>query len=147
MWYDISLTEKIISPSLLFYKDRVESNIDLMIRMAGSAERLIPHVKTHKCSEIVKIQLSKGISKFKCATIAEAEMVASTGAKWVLIAYQMVGPNLDRFVALKQKFSQTQFSCLVDNIDSAQMLNQLAEAKHFVAICSLPSFTGRHSCL
>lgn len=128
MWYDISMTEKIISPSLLFYKERVESNIDLMIRIAGSAERLIPHVKTHKCSEIVKIQISKGISKFKCATIAEAEMLAESGAQWILIAYQMVGPNLNRFYTLKRKYSDVRFACLVDNVDSAALLNEYGEA-------------------
>lgn len=133
MWYDISLTEKVISPSLLFYKDRIESNIDLMIQIAGSAERLIPHVKTHKCAEIVKIQLSKGITKFKCATIAEAEMLADAGAKWILIAYQMVGPNLTRFMDLRKKYKELNFACLVDNEESAQALHVISESNALVS--------------
>ncbi len=43
--------------------------------------RLVPHVKTHKMAEIVKMQIDAGISKLKCATIAEAEMLANAGAE------------------------------------------------------------------
>lgn len=126
MWYKLNNPEKVLSPSLLFYKDRIESNIDRMINIAGDANRLVPHVKTHKTAEIVKLQLQKGISKFKCATIAEAEMLANAGAKWVLIAYQLVGPNINRLFQLKAKFADCNFSSLVDNEKSAEMLNQAA---------------------
>jgi len=128
MWYQINEPEKIISPSLLFYKKRIENNIDRMIHMAGSADRLVPHIKTHKCSEVVQIQLNKGINKFKCATIAEAEMLAHAGAQWILIAYQMVGPNLKRLGELKSKFTNVTFSSLVDNEQSADDLQQLAKS-------------------
>ena len=39
-------------------------------------KRLWPHVKTHKLPQLVRMQLSHGIRKYKCATIAEAEMLA-----------------------------------------------------------------------
>ena len=125
MWYQLSEPEQIISPSLLFYKKRIENNIDRMIHMAGSADRLVPHIKTHKCTEVVQIQLSKGINKFKCATIAEAEMLANAGAQWILIAYQMVGPNLKRLNELKNRFPDVTFSSLIDNEQSADDLQQL----------------------
>ena len=48
--------------------------------MAGDAKRLVSHVKTHKMCEIVKMQLEASISQFKCATIAEAEMLADAEA-------------------------------------------------------------------
>jgi D-serine deaminase-like pyridoxal phosphate-dependent protein len=126
MWYQIDHTENIISPSLLFYKERVEGNITKMINIAGNAERLIPHVKTHKCGDVVKLQLAKGITRFKCATIAEAEMLASAGAKWILVAYQLVGPNQQRLFALMKAFGDVQFFCLVDNEDTAASLNRVA---------------------
>jgi D-serine deaminase-like pyridoxal phosphate-dependent protein len=123
MWYELKNTDNIISPSLLFYKDRIENNIDRMINIAGDADRLIPHVKTHKTAEIVRLQLQKGIFKFKCATIAEAEMLADAGVNWVLIAYQMVGPNMNRLVQLRKKFPECNFSTLIDNERSAELLN------------------------
>ena len=57
-WYLLNNPEKVISPSLVFYKDRIESNIRSMVNIAGSSDRLVPHVKTHKCPEIVEKQLS-----------------------------------------------------------------------------------------
>jgi len=126
MWYLLSKPENVISPSLLFYKDRIESNVDRMIHVAGDVNRLIPHVKTHKTAEIVKIQLEKGITKFKCATIAEAEMLALAGAKWILIAYQMVGPNISRLFELKKAFPDVSFASLIDNEKSADALNEAA---------------------
>ncbi|TDE15697.1 D-TA family PLP-dependent enzyme [Dyadobacter psychrotolerans] len=133
MWFQLNNPEQVISPSLLFYKTRIENNIDRMINMAGSADRLIPHVKTHKCSEIVRIQLDKGISKFKCATIAEAEMLARAGAKWILIAYQMVGPNLQRIIKLKKTFADVTISSLIDNEKSAEQLQSISVENDLVS--------------
>jgi len=84
-WYELNNPEEIDSPALLIYKERIESNIQTMIQIAGDANRLVPHIKTHKMAEIVRMQLAAGISKFKCATIAEAEMLAEAGAKNVLL--------------------------------------------------------------
>ena len=133
MWFQLKNPENVISPSLLFYRDRIENNIRGMVKIAGDADRLIPHVKTHKSTEIVKLQLSQGINKFKCATIAEAEMLADSGAKWILLSYQMVGPNIERLFALREKFSDATFASLVDNETSADQLNEAALAKGAVA--------------
>ncbi len=66
--------------------------------------------------------LEFGIQHHKCATIAEAEMLATVGAKEVLIAYQLVGPNLPRFRQLVDKYPKTRFASLVDNARSVQEL-------------------------
>ena len=73
----VSNTSEVFSPGLLFFKEIIAANIAQCLRMAGSPERLRPHVKTHKTREIVRMQLAAGINKHKCATIAEAEMLAS----------------------------------------------------------------------
>ncbi len=111
--------EAVPSPALLFYWDQIESNINAALQIAGSADRLRPHVKTHKCSEIVRLQISKGIRKFKCATVAEAEMVALAGAPDVLLAYPAVGPTIGRMSALAQKYPNTVFSLLVESAEAA----------------------------
>lgn len=104
-----------------------------MIKMAGDADRLIPHVKTHKTAEIVEIQLEAGISKFKCATIAEAEMIAAAGGKWILIAYQLVGPNIDRLFKLRSLYPDTQFASLIDNVETAALLNEKSGEANLVS--------------
>jgi D-serine deaminase-like pyridoxal phosphate-dependent protein len=65
-----------------------------------------------------------GINKFKCATIAEAEMLASIEAKDVLLAYQPVGPKAKRLLMLVKKFPGTTFSCLIDNPLTATALSE-----------------------
>src|SRR5215471_17862022 len=98
--YAIRDTSSIFTPALIFYKELIAGNIARAIEIAGGARRLRPHVKTHKTREIVRMELEAGITKHKCATLAEAEMIASCGAPDVLLAYQMVGPNCERMARL-----------------------------------------------
>jgi D-serine deaminase-like pyridoxal phosphate-dependent protein len=126
-WYEIKNVDEVPSPALLIYADRIEQNINRMISMAGDVNRLRPHVKTHKMPELVRLQLERGITKFKCATIAEAEMAASEGAEDVLLAYQPVGPNVDRLVELAARFPSVRFSCVVDNTETIRALSDAAE--------------------
>jgi len=103
------------SPALLVYEETLRENIDRAVAMAGGAARLRPHVKTHKTPRIVEAMMRAGITKFKCATIAEAEMLALCGAGDVLIAYQPVGPQVERLAALAVKYPGTAFSTIVDD--------------------------------
>ena len=143
-WYGLNHPEEIDSPALLIYKDRVAYNIDQMISIAGSAERLVPHVKTHKMAEIVKMQIEAGIHQFKCATIAEAEMLADAGANSVLMAYQLNQPKARRFLTVIKKYPGIQFSSLVDNIESAQLLNKLFGEEKMIANVFIDVDTGMH---
>ena len=127
-WYIVNNVEDIPSPSLLVYPDRVEVNIMRMKAISGEVNLLRPHVKTHKMPEIIRFQMKHGINKFKCATIAEAEMVAHTGAKDILLAIQPVGPNIERFFKLKQQFPATKFSCIVDSEEVVFKLSEAARA-------------------
>jgi len=113
-WFRIKNPDEVISPALLIYPDRVENNISRMISIAGDSHLLQPHVKTHKMPEVVRLHLKHGIKRFKCATIAEAEMVAGCGAEEILLAYQPVGPNIIRFFELRKKYPQIKISCIAD---------------------------------
>jgi D-serine deaminase-like pyridoxal phosphate-dependent protein len=123
-WYEIANVAEIPSPALLVYLDRVDDNIRDMIGIAGPVERLRPHVKTHKLPEIVRRQRVLGIDKYKCATIAEAEMLAECGGRDVLLAYQPVGPNINRLWELAARYRQTAFSALVDDEGVARRLSE-----------------------
>jgi D-serine deaminase-like pyridoxal phosphate-dependent protein len=115
--YPIENVNEVFTPALVFYKDLIRANIAEVVRLAGSPKRLCPHAKTHKCREIVRLQLDAGITAHKCATVAEAEMLAQCGAPDVLIAYPIVGPNVGRVRALVQKYPTTKFSVLCDHPD------------------------------
>jgi D-threonine aldolase len=119
-WFEIKNIDELDSPALVVFPDRVKHNIQLAIDMIGDVTRLRPHIKTNKSKEVSQLMLDAGITKFKCATIAEAEMLAQCNAPDVLLAYQPLGPKLSRFVSLIQKYPATKFSCLTDNITAAE---------------------------
>ena len=112
------------TPALLIDRDMVIRNIQLAINLAGGAHRLRPHVKTHKILEVAELQVAAGITKFKCATIAEAEMLGMAEAEDVLIAYAVQGPKVDRVIRLLEKYPQTAYSVLIDNAASAKHINE-----------------------
>jgi D-serine deaminase-like pyridoxal phosphate-dependent protein len=118
-WYTINNIENLDTPALVVYPDRVHENIRRAISMVGSPARLRPHVKTHKSPAVTRLMLEAGIRQFKCATIAEAEMLATEGAPDVLLAYQPIGPKIARLAALIRQFPATEFACLIDNPDAA----------------------------
>ncbi|MGK0494362.1 MAG: D-serine deaminase-like pyridoxal phosphate-dependent protein [Maribacter sp.] len=132
-WYSVNNTDTVISPSLLVYPERIQHNIETMLRMAGGPEHLRPHIKTHKNAEIIVMQLEKGITKFKCATIAEAELLADCGAPDVLLAIQPVGANQERYIQLIKKYPMVSFTTLVDNEATMDDLGDIAK-KHSLTI-------------
>src|SRR4051794_12677210 len=97
------------SPALLIFRAHVRRNLATMIEMAGGADRLRPHVKTHKMPGLIRLATAAGITKHKCATIAEAEMIARAGGADVLVAYPLVGPNVERFHKLRDAYPATIF--------------------------------------
>jgi len=122
--YAIRDTSSIFSPALIFYKDIIRHNIRRMVERAGGAARLRPHCKTHKTREIVRLQLEAGVAKHKCATIAEAEMLADVGVPDVLLAYPIVGPNCARLAQLVRRYPKTKLSTLADHEAGIRQLSE-----------------------
>ncbi len=123
------------TPALLFYKDLIRRNIAEAVRLAGVPERLRPHVKTHKTGEIVRLELAAGITKHKCATLAEAEMLAGCGVPDVLLAYPMVGPNCQRLTRLVAMYPRCSFAVLGDHPASLKALSdELSAARQSVEV-------------
>ncbi len=108
-WFEFKEVADVPSPALLVYRDRVRENIRRMLSISGGPDHLRPHIKTHKMREVLDLQLLVGIKKFKCATIAEAELAATAGVPDLLLAYQPVGPAIRRFAELIKTFRQTKF--------------------------------------
>jgi D-serine deaminase-like pyridoxal phosphate-dependent protein len=126
-WFQLNDADQIDTPALLVYPDRVQQNINSAIAMTGSAARLRPHIKTHKTKEVAQMLIQAGVQQFKCATIAEAELLGMCKAKDVLLAYQPLGPKLDRFFSLIQHYADTNYACLVDNIAAALAMSEKAK--------------------
>jgi D-serine deaminase-like pyridoxal phosphate-dependent protein len=131
-WFDITNIDVLDTPALIVYPDRVKSNLALLVSNISDVNRLRPHIKTHKNKEATLLSMAAGISKFKCATIAEAEMLALCKAPDVLLAYQPIGPKVNRLINLVQQYPDTQFSCLIDNYTATKDLSDQAVNKNLV---------------
>lgn len=121
--YAIDNPDEILSPGLVVFEEIVSENIARMKAIAGADERLRPHCKTHKMIDIVRLKVAMGIAKHKCATFAEAEMLAMGGARDVFLAYNLVGPNIDRAVRYRQRFPEVRFSVAADHPGPVEALN------------------------
>lgn len=126
--YHIKNPDMLVSPALLYYEDLIVENTNKAIAIAGDPDRLWPHVKTHKIKEITRLLIDKGVTRFKCATIAEAEMVASCQPTDIILAYPLIGPNIVRFLKLMKAFPATKFWAIGDNLEQVKQLGKEAGA-------------------
>lgn len=142
--YAIADASSVFSPGLLFYKDLIRRNIAEAVRIARDPARLRPHVKTHKTPEIVRLCLDAGVTKHKCATLAEAEMLAACGVPDVFVAYPLVGPNCGRFARLSRAYPATGFAATCDHSDSAAALSAALADEGQTADVLLELDVGHH---
>jgi D-serine deaminase-like pyridoxal phosphate-dependent protein len=143
-WYQLTNEAEVPSPALLLFEERIVANLRLMLEIAGGPARLRPHVKTHKLAPLVARQLALGITKFKCATVAEAEMCAAAGARDVMLAFPAVGPNVGRLCALARQFQQTRFSALVDDAAAIRAFGPAAQIAGLTLDVLLDLDCGQH---
>jgi D-serine deaminase-like pyridoxal phosphate-dependent protein len=142
--YTLAEPGSVPSPALLFYPALIRQNLRRAVEMAGGPDRLRPHVKTHKTREIVRMWLDLGVGKHKCATLAEAEMLAEAGAPDVLIAYPLVGPNTDRLARLIERHPKTRFATLGDHPDAVRALAAAVAARGQTVDVLLDVDVGQH---
>ncbi|MEZ6054379.1 MAG: D-TA family PLP-dependent enzyme [Planctomycetaceae bacterium] len=126
--YQIDQLTTVPSPALVVFHDLVEHNIQVMLDIAGSADRLRPHCKTHKMPAVTRMQLEKGIARHKCATFAEAEMLAEAGVTDIFLGYNLVGPNVERAVAFLKRYPSVSFSVTGDDAPSIEQLGSAMSA-------------------
>jgi D-serine deaminase-like pyridoxal phosphate-dependent protein len=142
--YQVRDTATVFSPALLFYKDLIRQNIDRAITLAGDPARLRPHVKTHKTREIVLMEMTAGITRHKCATVAEAEMLAGCGVTDVFLAYNLVGPNCARMARLAKAYPHCRFAVQADHPAAVRALSEAMAATNQKVGVLLDIDVGQH---
>lgn len=101
---------EIETPAVIIDVDAMGRNSDkMMSAIRASKAMLRPHFKSHKCTEIVKLQMQSGAKGVTCAKLSEAEVLVKSGATSdVLIANQIVERSkLDRLAALAKTCKMT----------------------------------------
>ncbi len=98
------LKAQIRTPALVVDLDAMEANLKKMAAFfAEGRTRLRPHYKNHKCVALARRQLAAGAIGITCATLGEAEVLASNGIGGILMANEIAGPTaIERFVQLSR---------------------------------------------
>ena len=114
------------TPALLVDLDVMEANIGRVAeicRTNGVGWR--PHTKGQKTPEIIRKELAAGAIGVTCAKLGEAEVLAATGIRDILIANQIVGPaKMRRLVDLLATADP------IVGVDSAAHVDELGAALH-----------------
>ncbi len=96
--------EALPTPALLLDLDRAERNIE---RMAGRARELgvalRPHVKTHKCLELGRLQLDAGAAGITVSTLDEARAFAAAGFDDLTWAFPVILSRVDECRELAER--------------------------------------------
>jgi len=127
--YMVKDAEALDTPALLLYEEQIRHNIAEMAKLVGGVSRLRPHVKTHKCPEVLALQRAAGVERFKCATPKEAEMVAEGGARELLLAYPVTGPLARRAALLQKRYPGCKVDVLADSPLHVQALSAACRAE------------------
>jgi D-serine deaminase-like pyridoxal phosphate-dependent protein len=92
----------------------------------------------------VRLEAEAGVSKHKCATLAEAEMLASCGATDVLLAYNVVGPNCGRMARLARAYPACRFAVTADHPAAADALSKALAAEGQAVDVLIDLDVGQH---
>ncbi len=113
------------TPALWVDLDIMEKNIAVMAeRMRAARVNWRPHTKGIKVPEIARKLLDAGAIGVTCAKISEAEFMAASGIKDILIGNQVVGAQkIARLVKL-QRISDVMVA--VDDLENARQISEQA---------------------
>ena len=115
--------QQLPTPALLLDLDKFDANLTRMAaRIKDSGKSLRPHAKAHKCPEIAKRQIAAGAIGVCVATVAEAELMATSGIPGLLLTSPVADP-------LKMaRIAKTGAMVVVDHLQQVAWYDQAAGA-------------------
>jgi len=113
------------TPAILVDLDILDYNIERFQTLCDkNGKQLWPMIKTHKSTEIVKMQEAAGSTGFVCGTLDECEGICELGIKNIMYAYPVASAaSIQRVIELAKR---CYFIARIDNYDGAKMLNAAA---------------------
>jgi len=118
------IAREIGTPALVVDLDVVERNIaktQALCDAAGVANR--PHIKTHKSTRLMQMQLDAGAQGITCQKLGEAEAMAEGGATDIFISYNLLGE--EKMARLARLMQNAEVTVAADN---PLVVSELAKA-------------------
>ncbi|UUV17523.1 alanine racemase [Fusobacteria bacterium ZRK30] len=135
--------DNLTTPCFLLNLDILEGNIQKFQRLADETKtQLWPMLKTHKSTEITRMQIEAGATGVLTGTIDEAEaVVEKSGVKKVMLAYPVLGEaNIKRIVQLKNK---AEVYIALDGKEGAREISEALGSNKINYLLILDSGLGR----
>ena len=113
------------TPALLLDLDVLEFNLQTMKDFLTTTKCDVrPHVKAHKCPSIAHLQIAYGAIGVTCAKLGEAEVMAHSGIKSILLANQVIGEGKIKVLCGLNKYSEVMPA--IDTSQNADEINEIA---------------------
>ncbi len=119
--------EELDTPSLIIDREKLERNIafaQARARELGAAWR--PHLKTHKCVEIARMQLALADGPATVSTVREAEYFAAAGVRDMIYAVGIAPHKLARIDALNRAGADVKI--ILDSVPAARAVSEFCRA-------------------
>lgn len=116
------------TPCLVIDKSALEFNLNIMREHSNRTQvNIRPHVKTHKCSQLAKLQIEYGAIGISAAKVAEAEVLINSGINNILITSPVITKNkIARLLLCIKKSPET--IVVVDNERNLHDLNEAGQS-------------------
>jgi D-serine deaminase-like pyridoxal phosphate-dependent protein len=137
--------QTIKTPSLVLDVERVRRNAERMsARLRGFGVRMRPHVKTHKCVEVARIQTAGGAGAITVSTLAEARAFAARGFRDITYAVPVEPGKFEEAIELGRLCER--FALITDDVDVPRLLDEAARRAGLVLDLFLKVDCGYHRC-
>lgn len=115
------------TPALLLDWEALQRNLDAMSQKARSlGVALRPHLKTHKCLKIARMQRERGACGLTVSTLVEAEIFADAGFDDLTYAFPLEPGKIDRALNLA---AQVALRVTIDDMATTEALEAAAAAR------------------
>ena len=133
------------TPSLVLDVERVRRNSErIASRVRSLGARLRPHVKTHKCVEVARLQTGVDAPALTVSTLAEARAFARQGFKDILYAVPIEPGKFAESIELRRECER--FALITDDATIPEQLDTAARSSGVVFDLFLKIDCGYHRC-
>lgn len=133
------------TPSLVLDVGRVRRNAESMsARIRGLGASLRPHVKTHKCVEVARIQTEGAAGGITVSTLAEARAFAAAGFTDITYAVPVEPGKFDEAIELAKLCER--FLLITDDVGIPPLLDEAARRAGVTLDLFLKVDCGYHRC-
>jgi len=137
--------ETVKTPSLILDFARMKRNAKRMTTRAKKLKvALRPHVKTHKCVEIARLQTEDNAGGIMVSTLAEARYFLKNGFTDMTYGVPIEAGKFAEAIEIAKNCER--FSLLTDDVETVENLNQAAKMENIKLDVFVKIDTGYHRC-